>query len=152
MKLVDTIADLRWLLFSKYLCEVSKLPPTMSALKYRIFRAHYAALILKKCTSSIQNLPDPCGFGWELNNGNLVPIMIDDLPAPTGLIELNMCSCKTGCSSGRCTCKKKNMLCTEMYSCSHAYENSDCKEKEDIYESEDEISDMSDRILSNILH
>ena len=152
MKLVDTIADLRWLLFSKYSCKVSKLPPTMSALKYRIFRPHYAALILKKCTSSIQNLPDPCGFGWELNNGNLVPIMIDDLPTPTGLIELNMCSCKTGCSSGRCTCKKKNMLCTEMYSCSHAYENSDCKEKEDIYESEDEISDMSDRILSNILH
>ena len=152
MKLVDTIADLQWLLFSKYSCEVSKLPPTMSALKYRIFRIHYAALIPKKCTSSIQNLPDPCGFGWELNNGNLVPIMIDDLPVPTGLIELNMCSCKTGCSSGRCTCKKKNMLCTEMCSCSHAYENSDCKEKEDIYESEDEISDMSDRILSNILH
>ena len=61
-KLVDTIADLRWLLFSKYSYEVLKLPPATSALKYRIFRAHYASLILKKCTPSIQILPDSCGF------------------------------------------------------------------------------------------
>ena len=61
----------------------------MSTLKHRIFRAHYAALILK-CTSSIQNLPDPSGFDWELDIRNLFPIMIDDLPAPTGLTELSM--------------------------------------------------------------
>ena len=157
MKLVDTIADLRRLLFSKYLCGVSKLPPTMSALKYRTFRPHYAALILKTCTSSIQNLPDPNGIMLpynlrsahrlfnifqthvELDNGNLVPIMTNDRPVPTGLIELTMRSCKTGSSSGRCTCKKSNLLCTEM--CSGACEISNCNEKEDIYESEDEISD-----------
>ena len=114
----------------------------MSALKYRIFRAHYAALILKKCTSSIQNLTELSGFGWELDNGNLVSIMTDDFPAPTALIELSMCSCKTGCSSGRCTCKKNNLLCTEMCKCSDACENSNCNEKEGIYESEDEISDF----------
>ena len=70
----------------------------MSALKHRIFRTRYTALILK-CTSSIQSLPDPSGFGWELDVRNLFPIMIDDLRAPTGLTELSMCSCKTGCSS-----------------------------------------------------
>ena len=104
----------------------------MSALKYRIFRAHYAALILKNCSSSIQNLPDPCGFGWELDNGNLVLIMTDDLPAPTDVIEFVMYSCKTGCSSGRCTCKKNNVLCTEMCKGSDEWENGDCNEKEDI--------------------
>ena len=109
-------------------------------MKYRIFGAHYAASILTKCTSSIQNLPDPSGFGWESVNGNLVPTMTDAVPAPTGLIEFSMCSCKTGCSSGRCTCKKNNLLCTEMCKCSDACENSNCNEKEDIYESEDEIS------------
>ena len=128
--------------YGKYSYEVSKLPPTMRALKYRIFRAHYAALILKTCTSSIQNLPDPCGFGWELDNGNLVPTMTDDLPSPTGLIELSMCSCKTGCSSGRCTCKKNKLLRTEMCKCSDACKNSDFNEKEDIYKSEDEISNF----------
>ena len=149
----DTIADLRWLLFSKYSCKVSKLPPTMSVLKYRIFRTHYAALILKKCISSIQNLPDQCGFGWELDNGNLVPIMTGGLPAPTGLIELSMFSCKTGFSSGRFTCKKNNLLCIEMCKCSDTCENSDCNEKEVIYESEDETSDFEwYNILSNLLH
>ena len=64
--------------------------------------------------------------------------MTDDLPGHTGLIELSMCSCKTGCSSGRCTCKKNNLLCTEMCKCSDTCENSE----EDIYESEDEISDF----------
>ena len=142
MKLVNTIADLRWLLFSKYSCEVSKLPPTLSTLKYRIYRTYYAALILKKCTSSIQNLPRPCGFGWESDNGNLVPIMIGDLPAPTDFIELIMCSCKTGCSSGRCTCKKNNLSCTEMCKGSDACVNSDCNEKEDIYENQDKIFDF----------
>ena len=112
----------------------------MSASKYRISRANYPALILKKCTSSIQNLPDPSGYGWELDNGSLVPIMTDDPPAPTGLIELSVCSCKTGCSSGRCTSKKNNLLCTKMSKRSYACENSDCSEEEDIYESEDEIS------------
>ena len=114
----------------------------MSALKYRIFQAHYAALLLKRCISSIQNLPDLCRFGWELDNTNLVPIMTGGLAAPTGLIELSMCSCKTGCSSGRCTCKKNNLLCTEMCKSSDACENSNCNEKESIYESEDEISDL----------
>ena len=94
------------------ICEVSKLPPTMSALKYRFFWAHYAALILTKCTLSIKNLPDTCGFGWELDNRNLFPIMTDDLPVSTGLIELSMCSCKTGCSSGRCTSNKNSLLIT----------------------------------------
>ena len=67
--------------------------------------------------------------------------MTGDLPAPTGLIELSMCSCKTGCPSGKCTWKKNNLLCTDMCKCSDVCENFDLNEKEDTYESEDKISD-----------
>ena len=152
MNLVDTIADLRWLLLSKYSCEVSKLPPTISAVKYRILRAHYAALTLKKCTSSIQSLPGPWEFGWGLDNGNLVPITTGGLPAPTGLIDLSMCSCKTGCSSRRCTCRKYYLLCTKMCKCSDACENSNFNEKETYMRVKRKFPILSDRILSNILH
>ena len=153
MKLVDTIADLRWLLFSKYSCEVSKLPPTMSALKYRIFRAHYAAWILKKCTSSIQNLPDPSGFGWELDNGNLVPIMTGGLPAPTGLIELSMCSCKTGCSSGRRTCKKNNLCYVlKCASIQMPVKIPIVTKRRTYMKVKTKFPILSDRILSNISH
>ena len=68
--------------------------------------------------------------------------MTDDLLAPTGSTEFSTCSCKTVSPTGRCKCKKNNLLCTEMCKCSDACENSDCNEKEDIYESEDEISDF----------
>ena len=73
----NKIANLRWWLFSKCTTEVAKLSPTLYALKYRIFRSHYVALLLKRCNKPLQNLPDPAGFGWELENGNLVPIMAD---------------------------------------------------------------------------
>ena len=111
-KKVSSLAGLCWLLFSKYNTEVAKLPPTSAALKYRIFRSHFMALVLKRCNVSVQNLPHPAGFGWELENGSLVPIMTDDLPAPTGLIELVMCSCKTQCQTDRCSCRKNKLTCT----------------------------------------
>jgi len=72
---------------------------------------------------SNQNLPDPTGFGWELENGNLVPIMTDDLPAPIGLIELCLCSCKTTCQTDRCSCQKNKLVCTEMCKCTDSCEN-----------------------------
>ena len=96
-----TIADLRWWLFSKYTTEVAKLPPTLYALKYNIFRSQYVALVLKRCNKTVQNFPDSAGFGWELENGNLVPVMTDNLPAPTCLIELSMCSCNSPCQTDR---------------------------------------------------
>ena len=45
---VDTLPQLRWYLFSKYQLDASSLPPTMSALKYKIFRSHYVSMVLKR--------------------------------------------------------------------------------------------------------
>lgn len=117
------IPDLRWILYSKYSNDIAKLPPTFSALKYRIFRAHYVALVLKRCCEPFQNLPDATGYGWEIENETLVPILTDELPAPTGLIELSMCSCKTNCETNRCSCKKNSLVCTEMCKCSDTCNN-----------------------------
>ena len=64
------------------------------------------------------------------------------LLAPADLIELSMYSCKTGCSSEKCTSQKNNLLSTEMKKRSDACENSDCNEKEAKYESKEEISDL----------
>ena len=126
----------------------------MSALKYRLFRAHYAALILTKCTSSIQNLPDPSGFGWELDNGNLVPTMTDAVPAPTGLIKFSMCSCKTGCSSGRCTCKKNKLKCYKLKCASvqMLVKIPTVTKRRAYMRVKTKFPILSDGILSNILH
>ena len=45
---INTIPELRWYQFSKFQTETDKLPPTVSALMYKIFRSHYVALVLKR--------------------------------------------------------------------------------------------------------
>lgn len=133
----ENIPDLRWLLFTRFSNKISKLPPTLATLKYRIFRAHYVALVLKRCSKAIQNLPDATGYGWENVNNALVPILTDELPAPTELIELSMCSCKTNCETNRCSCRKNKLSCTEMCRCSDTCNNSE-NHSSTISESEDD--------------
>ena len=83
---VDTLSQLRWLLFSRFQYKAARLPPTMSALKYKIFRSRFVCLVLKRSNVSIQNLPPLENYGWELNSRSLDPIMTDNLPAPLALI------------------------------------------------------------------
>ena len=76
---VQKLAELRWHLFSKYQLDTEKLPPTMSALKYKIFRAHYVSMTFCKSNVPLQYLPSAVNYGWENNNDVLVPIMTDNL-------------------------------------------------------------------------
>ncbi|XP_066928999.1 uncharacterized protein [Clytia hemisphaerica] len=116
---VYTLPQLRWFQFSKCQYDASSLPPTMSALKYKIFRAHFVCMVLKRSHHPFQQLPDPLGYGWELNGTSIDSIMTDNLPAPIALIELSMCKCKTGCQSKRCKCLKNNLICTDMCRCTN---------------------------------
>ena len=68
----------------------------------------------------------------------------DDLPAPTGLIELSMCSCKSPCQTDRCMCRKNKLLCTEMCKCVDTCKNCDNDDTEYLTDSEEEDSDFED--------
>ena len=48
----------------------------------------------------------PQEWGWEENDGGLVPVQTDIPPAPQKLLQVIRCLCKIDCSSLRCTCKK----------------------------------------------
>ena len=54
---VATIPQIRWYLYSKLQFEINKLPLTQAALKYEIFKSHYAALVLQRAYLEITNLP-----------------------------------------------------------------------------------------------
>ena len=143
-KSFTSLADLRWFLFSRYSKDASSLPPTFAALKYKVFRSHFVTLVFKSCFKAIQNLPDPTGFGWELENNQLLPpITTDELPAPIGLIELSMCACKADCSTARCICRKHKLICTDMCKCSESCENDDIEDDDDELETGSE-SDEED--------
>ena len=94
---INTLAKLRWFMFSKYQCNSENLPPTFGALKYKIFHSHYVTLTLKRAVVSKQNLPSFLNYGWEIVENNITPILTNNLPAHLAIIELSACSCKTGC-------------------------------------------------------
>ena len=128
-------------MFSKCQCDAALLPPTMSALKFKIFRSHYVCIVLKRAHLPYQQLPIPENYGWELNGDSLDPIMTDNIPAPIVLIELSMCSCKTGCKTRRCKYLKHYLVCTDMCNCKNC-ENDGSNNSDDEVESVD--SDIED--------
>ena len=116
---IKTLAKLCWFLFSKYQLHASQLPPTFSALKYKIFRKHYICLMLKRSNVSMQHLPPTQNYGWELIGDSLDAMLTDNLPAPLALIELSVCGCQGDCQTRRCKCFKNELTCTDMCKCSH---------------------------------
>ena len=136
---VKTIPQLRWYLFTKFLCEVSKLPPTTAAFKYKVFRSHYVTLVLKISLLPMQNLPSPLDYGWERVNTSYLAIMTDELPAPLALVELSSCSCKTRCCNNRCKCYKNHLSCSDMCKCTGCENNDvDHSDEELYYEADDD--------------
>ena len=138
---IFTLSELRWYLFSKFQYEAEKLPPTFSALKYKIFRCHFVTMVLRRAHLAIQNLPHAANYGWEDINSSFTPILTDNLPAPLALIELSVCSCKSDCATNRCKCHKNDFICTDMCKCTQ------CKNidgAEDDFEENIDLSDSDD--------
>ena len=67
---INNLSDLRWYLFSKHQNDTEKLPPTMSALKYKIFRCHFVTLVLRRSHLPKQSLPNPVDYGWRNYDSN----------------------------------------------------------------------------------
>ena len=138
---IETISQLRWYLYSKFQCDVEKLPPTAAALKYKIFRSHFVTLVLKRSLNQIQNIPSALNYGWESCDKVYNPIMTDELPAPLALIELSVCGCKTKCTTRRCKCFKNKLPCTDMCKCVDCEnDDGDFSDEERCVSDEEEVS------------
>ena len=122
--------------FSKYQLESEKLPPTSSALKFKIHRSHYVSLIWRSSDISRPCLPNPEIYGWEATDCGLSAVMTDALPAPK-VIEMTICRCKSNCQTKRCMCNKNDLKCSEMCLCV------DCQ-NDDQYESPTDSDDSDE--------
>ena len=116
---IGNLQSLRWYMFSKYQYSSKKLPPTISTLRFAIYRSHLICNIWKKSTFSLPTLLNPEDYGWkyDIDNNRYEAIMTDQLPAPQQIVELSICKCKSGCDSARCSCNKNNLVCTELCLC-----------------------------------
>jgi hypothetical protein len=109
------------------------LPPTSAAAKYHSLRVYYQVQQWKGTVDELL----PQDWGWKESDGRLFPVQTDLPPAPQELLQVIRCSCKTDCSSLRCTCKKHNIECSVACSnckgsgCANSFLESECDDDED---------------------
>ena len=51
-------------------------------------------------------------YGWKEKHGKFILLRTDLPPAPDHLLEVIHCSCKTGSSILKCTCRRNGLECT----------------------------------------
>jgi len=111
--------EVRYWLFCQKGQKNKGLPPTSDSLRQHIKWANFQSIIWRKALDVRQNLPKPeDDNGWNISDGVLQPVLITREPAPRGLIELTMCSCKkSSCRRMDCSCRTHNLACTEAFAC-----------------------------------
>ena len=108
------ICDLRYQKFciktalSSAPVQAASLPPTSAAAKYHSLRAYMQVQRWKD--SENQLIPE--NWGWLIKENKCIPVMSDLQPAPEKILKVIRCTCKTGCSSLRCTCRKHGLRCS----------------------------------------
>ena len=75
---------------------------------------------------------NPSEWGWKLHNERLVPIKCSKSAAPSKLLNVIRCNCKTNCDTRRCTCRKNGLECSSA--CGECKRNSCSNSNMDIDE------------------
>ncbi len=118
---------LRWTLFKQLGTEkgIDTLPPTYGAWKEHVRRAHCQASLWEQDLCLHPVVPDPLTLGWLKEDDRLVPELSKLAPAPAAVVELVRCKCGATkynvdlkCVSARCSCRVKDLVCTELCCCS----------------------------------
>ena len=115
----ESVDTTRKLLFMHKNTQFDFLPPTFAALKQHISRAVYQASIIWGQALELEPVFScPKNWGWKINADGSWDIHWTELSAISDVCsELCKCACKTSCGS-RCSCKKSNLQCTSICSCS----------------------------------
>ena len=114
---VKEVGKARWLLFRQFQAEGKKLPPTKAALKQHTNRANFQAMIWNTAHMPFLYMPSPVGHGWIDEKGTMVPLTTLQNPAPDAVLELVQYSCAKSKCSANCSCRRNNLVCTEMCKC-----------------------------------
>ena len=112
------VDDLRYQLLCLKAAQISQLPPTRDALRKHTLRANYQAAVWRRSLEPKPVVPSPHGHGWWVKEEQIQIDWMDQQPAPAELLELVSCACRRGCTSGRCSCSKAGLPCTEACRCS----------------------------------
>jgi hypothetical protein len=123
----DTLNNIRYRMFccktatSRTAVKVRTLPPTSASAVFHSQRVYFQVQMWKKYSGDGTFTMDPLAWGWKLSpcGSYFLPITTDIPAAPPNLLQVIRCTCKTGCESVRCTCRKHGLPCTP--SCGNCY-------------------------------
>ncbi|CAG5100866.1 Protein of unknown function [Cotesia congregata] len=88
---------------------LASLPPTSAAASHHIYRAYW---LVQRWQNNI--MPSLL-WGWIIAHQTLVvPIATTLTPVPEELLNLIVCSCKKGCKSKTCSCRKSGLMCSDL--------------------------------------
>ena len=93
------------------------LPLWHSSSTYCGLRCNFICTRDKSYTTAEPILPDITKNGWAYEGDLLVAVSSTQPPAPTSVIQLRRCSCKTGCKTRRCSCLQNELQCTSLCKC-----------------------------------
>ena len=85
-----------------------RLFPTTSATKFHARRTYLQVMEWMDMDDGM----DPTEWGWDLQGNQLVPLMMENSPAPDPLLKMIRCNCLSGCRTLKCDCKKHDLECT----------------------------------------
>ena len=114
---------LRYDMFATKATESEYLPPTKDALRQHVIRSNYQAGIWLRSLQSKPQLPGADENGWYETGDGLAVQWMMQRPAPDELLVLSQCHCKRGCASGRCSCVRAGLPCTDACSCGEVCQN-----------------------------
>ena len=136
-----TLSGLRWYLFQTKSLDGEHLPPTDSSFLPHLLRVNFICMRDKSYTNVLVKLPSLDENGWKQQGDTFVPVMSLGLPAPKAILQLQKCSCKTGCSTSRCSCAKNSLPCTSFCKCFATH----CENSHNRPTIEDDDSDTEDQ-------
>ena len=147
--------DCRYSLFKSGKCSDDVLPPTCDGLVQHINRANFQTASWCQCLNAEVAIPSPVGNGWTLTDAELEIVWMTRQPAPQSLLECVECKCKTGCTTMRCSCRKADLKCTDLCSCSDcqntAHEDQDKEEDDEEVEDNDMVrSDDEEQLEDSV--
>ena len=96
---------------------VSTQPPTQGAWTEHIRRAHVHANIWHQDMVLTPTCVNPLTLGWRYLYQKLVPVLSRVAPAPVSVLQIVRCNCQTSKCTRRCSCRVKNVICTELCKC-----------------------------------
>ncbi|KAK3103736.1 hypothetical protein FSP39_021463 [Pinctada imbricata] len=87
---------------------IQSLPPTSDAASFHSMRVYH------QVQTWIGNEINPCDWGWTVKGSLLLPVRNSLGPGPRELLKVVRCSCKGGCDTVRCSCRKHGLNCTQL--------------------------------------